>query len=247
MGLGAGNVRYFVYKLVGTMSTMQGPLSTGQSLIQRRGLHQAVADRLREAIVEGELAAGTRLNERLLCEQLGVSRTPMREAFKVLAGEGLIRLLPNRGAVVPQMTIDEVVQAFEVIAALESLSGRLAAERATPAQIKKLLKLQADMEQAHAAANLSRYYALNAQIHSLINLAADNPVLQETYATVNARLQALRFRSNLDKTKWDKAVKEHALIAKAFAKRDADRLAELLAAHVTAKCEIVVRLLEADQ
>ncbi|MGA0856103.1 MAG: GntR family transcriptional regulator [Burkholderiaceae bacterium] len=221
-------------------------MSTGQSLIERRGLHQAVADRLREAIVEGELPAGARLNERLLCEQMGVSRTPMREAFKVLAGEGLIRLLPNRGAVVPKMTIDEVVQAFEVIAALESLSGQLAAERASPAQIKKLLKLQDDMEAAHAEQDLSRYYALNAQIHNLINAAADNATLQETYASVNARLQSLRFRSNLDKTKWDKAVKEHAQIAKAFAKRDGIRLGQLLAAHVNAKCDIVVRLLEAD-
>jgi DNA-binding GntR family transcriptional regulator len=228
------------------MSTMTKALSTGQSLIERRGLHQAVADRLREAIVEGELPAGARLNERLLCEQMGVSRTPMREAFKVLAGEGLIRLLPNRGAVVPKMTIDEVVQAFEVIAALESLSGQLAAERASPAQIKKLLKLQDDMEAAHAEQDLSRYYALNAQIHNLINAAADNATLQETYASVNARLQSLRFRSNLDKTKWDKAVREHAQIAKAFAKRDGIKLGQLLAAHVNAKCDIVVRLLEAD-
>ncbi|MGA1336256.1 MAG: GntR family transcriptional regulator [Burkholderiaceae bacterium] len=225
---------------------MTKALSTGQSLIERRALHQAVADRLREAIVEGELPAGARLNERLLCEQMGVSRTPMREAFKVLAGEGLIRLLPNRGGVGPKMTIDEVVQAFEVIAALESLSGQLAAERASPAQIKKLLKLQDDMEAAHAEQDLSRYYALNAQIHNLINAAADNATLQETYASVNARLQSLRFRSNLDKTKWDKAVKEHAQIAKAFAKRDGIRLGQLLAAHVNAKCDIVVRLLEAD-
>jgi DNA-binding GntR family transcriptional regulator len=170
----------------------------------------------------------------------------MREAFKVLAGEGLIRLLPNRGAVVPKMTIEEVVQTFEVIAALESLSGQLAAERASPAQIKKLLKLQDDMEAAHAEQDLSRYYALNAQIHNLINAAADNATLQETYASVNARLQSLRFRSNLDKTKWDKAVKEHAQIAKAFAKRDGNKLGQLLADHVNAKCEIVVRLLEAD-
>ncbi|MFZ9671147.1 MAG: FCD domain-containing protein, partial [Burkholderiaceae bacterium] len=81
---------------------------------------------------------------------------------------------------------------------------------------------------------------------NLINAAADNATLQETYASVNARLQSLRFRSNLDKTKWDKAVKEHAQIAKAFAKRDGIRLGQLLAAHVNAKCDIVVRLLEAD-
>ncbi|MDA0248390.1 MAG: GntR family transcriptional regulator, partial [Proteobacteria bacterium] len=100
---------------------MKEPLSNIDP-IRREGLHQAVVVRLREAIVEGKISPGSRLSERLLCEQMGVSRTPMREAFKVLAGENLIHILPNKGAVVPRMSIEEVIQTFEVIAALEGLS-----------------------------------------------------------------------------------------------------------------------------
>jgi DNA-binding GntR family transcriptional regulator len=105
-------------------------LSTEQTLIPRQGLHDAVADRIREQIVEGVLEPGDRLNERILCEQMGVSRTPLREAIKKLAGEGLVRLEPNRCAVVHQLSRDEVAAAFEVIASLEALSGDLAAQRA---------------------------------------------------------------------------------------------------------------------
>jgi DNA-binding GntR family transcriptional regulator len=212
--------------------------------IKHEGLHQTVVNRLRAAIVEGKIAPGSRLSERALCEQMGVSRTPMREAFKVLAGENLIHILPNKGAVLPLMSVEEIIHTFEVIASLEGLSGLLAAQRATPAQLQKIQKLQADMESAHQRKNLPRYYSLNSEIHSLIAEAAHNPVLKETYLTINSRLQALRFRSNLNQSKWDKAVREHAQIAKALLKRDGDKLAELLVAHLKAKSDIVVGLLK---
>ena len=212
--------------------------------IKHEGLHQTVVNRLRAAIVEGKIAPGSRLSERALCEQMGVSRTPMREAFKVLAGENLIHILPNKGAVLPLMSVEEIIHTFEVIASLEGLSGLLAAQRATPAQLQKIQKLQADMESAHQRKNLPRYYSLNSEIPSLIAEAAHNPVLKETYLTINSRLQALRFRSNLNQSKWDKAVREHAQIAKALLKRDGDKLAELLVAHLKAKSDIVVGLLK---
>ncbi|MGA0983630.1 MAG: GntR family transcriptional regulator [Burkholderiaceae bacterium] len=207
-------------------------------------MHQAIVNRLREAIVEGKVTPGSRLSERLLCEQMGVSRTPMREAFKVLAGEGLIQILPNKGAVVPRMSIEEVAQTFEVIASLEGLSGQLAAQRASAEQIQKIQKLQLDMESAHQRKNLSRYYSLNSEIHSLIAEAAHNPILKDTYVAMNARLQSLRFRSHLNQSKWDKALREHAQIARALVKRDGAKLADLLVAHLKAKSDIVVGLLK---
>jgi DNA-binding GntR family transcriptional regulator len=215
--------------------------------IKREGLHQAVVIRLRDAIVEGRISPGSRLSERMLCEQMGVSRTPMREAFKVLAGENLIHILPNKGAVVPRMSIDEVIQTFEVIAALEGLSGQLAAQRANPEQLLRMQKLQSDMELAHQRGNLPKYYSLNSEIHALIAEASHNPVLKETYLAINARLQSLRFRSNLNQSKWDKAIREHAQIARALARRDGEKLAALLVAHLKAKCNIVVGLLKEEQ
>jgi len=107
--------------------------------LDRRVLHEAVAARLRELIVEGVLVPGAHLNERVLCERLAVSRTPLREAFRTLSGEGIVELLPNRGAVVAALSREDVEHAFELMAALESLAGDLAARRATPIERDELV------------------------------------------------------------------------------------------------------------
>jgi DNA-binding GntR family transcriptional regulator len=225
---------------------MSPRLSTEKTLIPRQVLHDAVADRLRQYVVEGLLVPGERLNERILCEQMGVSRTPMREAIKKLAGEGLVRLEPNRGAVVHRLTPDEVSAAFEVVASMEALAGELAAARATPEQIQQIQALQQQMESAHRARDLPAYYQRNAEIHAAINHAAGNPVLTEMFRSINLRLQSLRFRSNLDQTKWDAAIKEHQAIATAIANRDAVGLSNLLRHHLMNKRDIVLKLLEQE-
>ena len=110
----------------------------GDLRIRRRSLHDVVVDRLRDLIVEGVLGPGQRLNERLLCEQLGVSRTPLRESFKVLASEGLIEILPNRGATVAPLTIEELKEVADVLSGLEAVVGPLAAARIDAAGVQKL-------------------------------------------------------------------------------------------------------------
>ncbi len=168
----------------------------------RQVLHQEVAVRLRQRIVEGEIAPGAKLNERELSESLEVSRTPLREAIKMLAAEGLVELLPNRGAVAASLSAQDVADTFEVIAGLEGQSGELAAMRITDAELDEIRALHFEMLAAFTRRDLSNYYRLNARIHECINGAARNPVLTRTYRNVNARLQALRFRSNFDERKW---------------------------------------------
>jgi DNA-binding GntR family transcriptional regulator len=186
----------------------------------------------RMLIIEGVLAPGAHLNERILCEQLQVSRTPLREAFRTLAGEGVIDLMPNRGAVVAALSRDDLEHAFELMTALEGLAGELAAKRATPAEVRRIRSLQAEMTQAHSRRDLPAYYRLNRAIHALIVGLAGNPMLTESYSRLNARLQAVRFRSNLNREKWDAALAEHAAMADALAARDGARLAALLRAHL---------------
>ena len=113
--------------------------------IARLTLPEAAAERLRALIIEGELAPGARLNERELSERLGVSRTPLREAFRMLAADGLLVQLPNRGAQVVALSPDDVRHAFEVMASLEGLSGELAAARLTDRDLTDLRALQAEM------------------------------------------------------------------------------------------------------
>jgi len=211
--------------------------------IPRQVLHQEVAVRLRQRIVEGHLAPGTKLNERELSESLQVSRTPLREAIKMLAAEGLVALLPNRGAVVAQMSEQDVADTFEVIAGLEGQSGELAAERISDAQLAEIRALHYEMLAAFTRRDLATYYRLNALIHTHINAAAGNRVLTQTWATVNARLQALRFRSNFDEAKWKRAVKEHDRMIELLAARDAPALRSLMVTHLLHKRDAVLELM----
>ena len=215
--------------------------------IDRQGLSAAVGARLRDMIVEGVLAPATRLNERMLCEQLNVSRTPLREAFKTLAVEGLIVLQPNRGAVVAQMSVPEIEQTFEVMGALEGLSGELACARALDAEIAEVRALHFEMLAAHVRRDLPGYYKLNHAIHDRINAMARNPVLTETYQRINARIQSLRFRSNFNQDKWDAAVREHGAMLEALEQRDGAAMRQILLQHLRNKRDAVLAVLRAAQ
>jgi DNA-binding GntR family transcriptional regulator len=212
--------------------------------IPRPVLHQEVATRLRQLLVEGHIAPGAKLNERELSEQLKVSRTPLREAIRMLAAEGLVELLPNRGAVAAQLTAQDVEHTFELIGGLEGLSGELAAQRITAEELAEVQALHFEMMAAYTRKDLSTYYRLNAHIHRCINAAARNPVLTQTWANVNARLQALRFRSNFDDAKWARAVAEHERMVALLAARDGAGLRQLLQQHLAHKREAVLELMQ---
>jgi DNA-binding GntR family transcriptional regulator len=212
----------------------------GQTASSGRALHATVLARLRDMIVEGELAPGARLNERVLCEQLAVSRTPLREAMKMLAAEGLLALLPNRGAMVPELSADDIRHTFELMAALEAANGELACARITAEELDEIRALHYEMLACYARRDLPGYYRRNHAIHALINLAARNPVLTQTYRTINARIQALRFRSNFNREKWEAAVEEHEQMIDALAKRDGARMRAILTQHLAHKCEAVL-------
>lgn len=212
--------------------------------IARSSLPEAVADRLRTLITEGELVPGAKLNERELCERLGVSRTPLREAFRMLASDGLLVQLPNRGAQVVALSRDDVRDAFDVMAALEGLAGELAAARVTDRDIADLRALQDEMERAHRAGELPIYYGINRRIHDRLNVIAGNPILEQTYRQLNARLHALRFRSNLNRSKWDQAVVDHRAMIDALAARDGAGLRDLLTRHLRSKQEAVLAAMD---
>jgi DNA-binding GntR family transcriptional regulator len=211
--------------------------------IPRAALHEQVAQRLRQMLVEGRIAPGAKLNERELSELLRVSRTPLREAIKMLAAEGLVELLPNRGAIAVSLTEADVLNTFEVMAGLEAQSGELAAERVTPAELAEIQAMHFEMMAAYTRRDLSTYYSLNARIHNAINDAAKNPVLSTVYTQVNARLQALRFRSNQDGEKWKRAMKEHEQMIEALAAHDGAAMRQVLLAHLRNKRDVVLELL----
>lgn len=211
--------------------------------IVRRSLHDEVAGCLRAMLVEGRIAPGAKLNERELCELLKISRTPLREAIKRMAAEGLVDLLPNRGAVAVKLSETDVLHTFELLADLEGLSGELAAQRITDAEVAQVKALHYEMLAAFTRQDLPAYYRLNAQIHAAINATARNPVLSKTYGEVNARVQSLRFRTNQNQTKWRQAVKEHERMIEALEARDAAALRALLIEHLLRKRDTVLELM----
>lgn len=213
--------------------------------IARFQLHDQVASRLRAMLVEGRIPPGAKLNEREMCELLRVSRTPLREAIKLLAAEGLVDLLPNRGAVAVKLGEADVLHTFEVLAGLEGMSGELAAQRITDAEVAEVRALHYEMLACFARRDLSGYYRINAQIHTAINDAAKNPLLTKTYRSVNARVQALRFRTNQDEVKWKQAVKEHDRIVEVLEARDAAALRTVLIEHLDHKRDTVLDLMRA--
>lgn len=208
--------------------------------ISRPTLHEQVAQQLREMLVEGRIAPGAKLNERELSEVLKVSRTPLREAIKMLAAEGLVELLPNRGAIAVELSESDVHHTFEVMAGLEAQSGELAAQRITEAELAEIKAMHYEMLAAFTRRDLPAYYRLNSAIHEAINDAAKNPVLSATYRQVNARLQALRFRSNQDGEKWSAAVKEHEAMVQALVQRDPVAMRAVLLSHLNHKRDVVM-------
>lgn len=215
--------------------------------ISRLALHDQVVSRLRTMLVEGRIAPGAKLNERELSEQLRVSRTPLREAIKLLAAEGLVDLLPNRGAVAVKLTEADVLNTFELLGMLEGMSGELAAQRITEPELAELRALHYEMLACFSRRDLSGYYRLNARIHAGINEAAKNPLLTGTYRSVNARVQSLRFRTNQDEAKWKRAVADHEAMLKALEARDAPALRAVLIAHLENKRDRVLALMRAGE
>ena len=208
-----------------------------------RSLHEQVSTRLRDMLLEGSIPPGAKLNERELSEQLGVSRTPLREAIRQLAAEGLIDMLPHRGAVAVKLTEEDVRHTFEVLAGLEGLSGELAAQRVSDAELAELRALHYEMRACHVRGDLAGYYRLNMQIHHGLNSAAKNPVLATTYRAVNARLQSLRFRTNQEPAKWAAAVQEHDDMIRALEARDGTWLKALLVGHLERKRDTVLEMM----
>ncbi|CAJ0733647.1 HTH-type transcriptional repressor RspR [Ralstonia mannitolilytica] len=223
-------------------SEVSSPVSALPKL-ERQRLHDTVVSHLRNFIVEGVLKPGMKLNERELCETLGISRTPLREALKVLAAEGLIEISPNRGATVSSLSPTEIRDAFELMSGLEAFSGELACERITAVELAEIKALHYAMLACRAQDDLPGYYSLNRQIHDRINEAARNAALRQTYLAVNRRLQALRFRSNYQNAKWDSAVHDHEDMLVALEARDGKRLAAILRKHLLDKRDTVLAMM----
>lgn len=198
-------------------------------------LPAVIADRLRQLITDGTLKPGMWLNERDLCEQLGVSRTPLREAYRMLASDGLLSIQPKRGAMVIELSPADIENIFDVLSVLEGLAVRQAAQRASDGELAHISALNDQMIAGYEAGDIRAYFGASMGTHVAINRAAHNPALSAVYDRLNLQVQALRYKSNLDPEEWAAGVADHKQFVAALMLRDADGAELAIRAHLGSK------------
>ena len=199
--------------------------------IARTSLHGEVTARLRDMIVEAQLKPGKRIQELEVAKTLGVSRTPVREALKVLASEGLVELLPLRGAVVKAFTPKDAQDMLAMIGLLEEHAGRAACS-ASDAEIAAIVELHERMRFHFERRERPEYFALNQQIHNAIIEAAHNATLSMLHASVRTRMRRIRYIGNHAPDNWQAAMAEHEDMIAALRVRDGERLARAMGLHI---------------
>ncbi len=214
------------------------------TVFRRKSLHEELTDAIREQIVNGDLAPGIRVPEKNLCTFYGVSRTPLREALKVLATEGLLSLEPNRGAWVSRITPEDLDEVFPVMGALEALSGELACKHITDPEIGRIRVLHRQMLKHYDKRELSKYFEVNQKIHEAILEAARNDTLATQYRSLAARVRRARYVANMTQERWKQATDEHEQIMECLETRDGKRLSQVLKDHLENKLETVRQWLQ---
>src|ERR1700722_6760447 len=210
-------------------------------------LHDEILSRLRDHIVEGNIPDGSRVPERQLCEMLKISRTPLREALKVLASEGLVELLPNRGARVRQLSEHDLAELFDVMGGLEGPAGRLASENITDDEVAEIERLHYEMYGFYLHRDMHNYFLVNQLIHQKIVEASRNTTLTNTYANFAGRIRRVRYSANFarKRERWGEAMREHETILDALRRRAGSELSDILFAHLRNKRNDAVEHLKA--
>ena len=202
------------------------------TLLQTSSLSSVVQGELERMILSGELRPGEKLTEMALAARLGVSRGPLREAFRLLEEAGLVRTEKNRGVFVRDVPVDEAIEIFDMRAAMEELVGRRVAEKITPAEVKELRGVVEQMEQAVKAKDVDRYHRLNLQFHDRLVELAGNGKLTAIYRKLIKELSLFRRMNLADGKLLPVSAGEHRHIVKAIASGDAEAAGRALFDHV---------------
>ena len=195
-------------------------------------LADEIANLLRRDILIGRLRPGDSVKERDNAAELGVSRTPMREAIRVLAQEGLIELRPSRSPIVANPTLAQVINDIDVIRALEVLSGELACRNASRDDLQAIADLQRQLDTAADDADPLDLFEIDMAFHRAIAEASHNPSLAETHRAYLARLWRVRYLSARQKSGKDRAYRQHREIIAGLEARDTAEVARVIASHI---------------
>lgn len=211
------------------------------ALLRNSSLASAAQQEIERMIFAGEIGPGDKLTEAWLADRLGVSRGPVREAFRVLEEAGLLQLEKNRGVFVREIPIEEVLEIFELRAMMEAHVGTGLAQRATPSQLQALRTLVTQMESAAAVDDEPLYYRLNVEFHERMVDFSGNRKLLALYRKLTRELSLFRRRNLSDQAQLLISAAEHRKILEAVASGDAMRAAQALSQHVMMSRERTLR------
>ena len=195
---------------------------------------------MRSLIVESYIKPGQRVPELEISKDMGVSRTPIREALKVLASEGLVELLPLRGAVVKSFSAKDAADMLEVMGMLESFAAQKACQ-AEQKRIDHVLAMHEKMKVLYTKGKRPEYFELNQKIHDALVDMADNESLSMVHNTLSKRMRSLRYSGNSTPDHWRGALDDHELIAQALGQRDAKKMKKAVEAHFENTIKRVVK------
>jgi DNA-binding GntR family transcriptional regulator len=222
-----------------------GPPLPFSDPILRTALHDEVLRKLSVMILRGDLAPGSHVQEKALCDRLQISRTPLREALKVLASSGLVELRPNRGALIAPLRATEMAETFDVLSILERRAGELAATRLRVKDIRAIGGLHETMLGYGPIAHSENRLRVDLQIHRMIVEASGNGTLAAVHATLAIKVERARYLAAISPERVRRSMEEHAVILEAVRARDPARLAEALYTHCLDTRDAVVAAVSA--
>jgi DNA-binding GntR family transcriptional regulator len=202
------------------------------TLIQRGTIHDEAVVVLREMIISGDLPPGQRIPEADLCHKLGISRTPLREAIRVLVSEGLVTLVPRRGALVAKPTSEEIQGLLYTLGAIESFCAPLMCKNVSDEDISNIEREHMTMLAHRAHGRNSDYYQANQAIHQSIVSGAGNKFMAELYRSLGLRVLRIRYFTALPASSWTRAIKEHEEILRLIKRRKGPELAAVMLKHM---------------
>ena len=200
--------------------------------ITSQALYMQVADRIRDQIYQRELTPGDAIDEMALCERFGISRTPLREALKVLNSEGLIELIPRRGSFVRSMDVEELNELFPVMVVLEGLCAREAVENCEPKDLQQLEKMHEKLESFAKQGDVDGYYEQNFVFHQAIQDLSGNKWLQRVIGDLRKVLRLARHMQLTMPGRLEASLEEHRQIMQAFIKNDPDMADQNMQNHL---------------
>jgi len=210
--------------------------------IKKKTLHQEIADTLRDMIMSGELREGDKIRENELCGLMGISKTPLREALRVLSAEGLIKLIPNRGSYVTVPTFEEIKEMFDVMSVLEGVCARTAAEKMKDRDFLRLEKLHKRLEENFRERDQKAYIQQNNSYHAFVQKLAGNRTLNQIVNGLRQKILLYRFQSLNLPGRFEQSIKEHRALLSAFRDRDSEKAEILMKSHLKKQFEALKKL-----